>query len=141
VAIGGATAPRQELRRHRWHLRDALEVTRDPWTYQDYIRSSLAEFSIAKQAYVASNSGWFAERSASYLASGRPVVVEDTGFSTWLDTELGVLRFRDREQARQAIEDLVARYPQHCEEARQIAVDYFGSDRVLDDLLERALAR
>jgi len=141
LAIGGRTAPRGRLRESGWHLADALGITKDPWTYQQYIQASMAEFSVAKQAYVVSDSGWFSERSAAYLATGRPVVVQDTGFASWLESEAGVLRFGDFAQASSALHDLVARYDLHCEAARQIAERYFSSDRVLGELVERALER
>ena len=81
LAIGSEHAPRDELESHGWHLRDPLEVTKTPWSYQDYIRQSRGEFSVAKHGYVLSGSGWFSERSVGYLASGRPVITQDTGFS------------------------------------------------------------
>nr|MBA3483714.1 hypothetical protein [Pirellulales bacterium] len=77
LALGSVTAPRERLRDHGWHLVDPLAVTRDPWTYQSYIENSKAEFSVAKQGYVASRCGWFSERSACYMAAGKPVVVQD----------------------------------------------------------------
>jgi hypothetical protein len=93
LAVGSATAPREMLRAKGWVMSDALEATRDPWTYQRYIQGSRAEFGVAKQGYVVSRSGWFSERSAAYLASGRPVVVQETGFSDWLRTDGGVVPF------------------------------------------------
>ena len=69
-----------------WRLRDSRSPTRDPWTYQRLMRGSKAEFGVAKHGYVVSRSGWFSERSAGYLASGRPVLAQDTGFSEWLPT-------------------------------------------------------
>src|SRR5262249_4053715 len=94
LAVGSPSAPRGELRSRGWSLRNPLEAARDPWAFRDYIRQSKCEFSVAKHGYVVSRSGWFSERSASYLASGRPVVVQDTGFSDWLPTGRGVLAFR-----------------------------------------------
>jgi hypothetical protein len=139
LAIGGRTAPMGRLRENGWRLTDALEVTTDPWTYQDYIQASMAEFGVAKEAYVVSRSGWFSERSAAYLAMGRPVIVQDTGFASWLESDAGVLRFSDFAQAASAVNDLVVRYEDHCDAARQIAAQYFSADRVLCELIERAL--
>jgi len=141
LALGGKSAPRAPLQENGWHLEDALAVTKDPWRYQDYIRASMAEFSIAKEAYVVSGSGWFSERSAAYLAMGRPVVVQDTGFSTWLQCDAGVLRFSTPAEASSAIADLIARYESHCKQAREIAEQYFSADRVLRELVDRALVR
>src|SRR5918992_5494959 len=77
-----------------WELADPLEITRDPWTYQHYLRSSLAEFGVAKHGYVSTRCGWFSDRSSAYLASGRPVIVQDTGFSELIPCGEGLLAFR-----------------------------------------------
>ena len=107
--------------------------TRDAWSYQRYIQKSKAEFGIAKHGYVITRSGWFSERSANYLASGRPVLVQDTGFSSWLETGLGVVAFTTPDEALAGIEDISARYDVHCGAARDIAVAYFDSLRRLFD--------
>src|SRR4029077_20886809 len=99
LALGSASAPREDLRRHGWNLADPIEVSRDPWTYQAYIQESRAEFSVAKHGYVASRCGWFSERSRSYLASGRPAIVEETGIGEWLPTGRGLWAVADVESA------------------------------------------
>lgn len=137
LAIGSDSAPRAELSQNGWLLRNPLEISSDPWTYQAYIRNSKAEFSVAKQGYVASNSGWFSERSACYLASGRPVLVQQTGFSEWLRGEAGVIPFASPEQAIDGIRKINGRYDFHCRMARAIASDYFDSKKVLTSLIER----
>src|SRR5262249_31602723 len=91
LALGSAVAPRAELEAAGWRLRSPLGPTATPWSYRCYIRRSLAEFSVAKHGYVAAWTGWFSERSANYLASGRPVVCQDTGFSEILPTGEGLL--------------------------------------------------
>jgi hypothetical protein len=139
LAVGSPSAPRDRLRRHGWEVRNPLGPTRDPWTYQRYLQESRCEFSVAKHGYVVSRSGWFSERSACYLASGRPVVVQDTGFSDWLPTGAGVLAFTTPEEAVAAIEDVNRRYDFHCRAAREIAEEYFDAARVLPRLLELAL--
>lgn len=136
LAIGSANAPKAELEAHGWLLRDPLEVTRDPWTYQQFIRESRAEFSAAKHGYVISRSGWFSERSACYLASGRPVVVEDTGFGSLIPTGQGLFAFSDAEGAADAIQTVIADYSSHCSAARGLAEACFDSDTVLGELLE-----
>ncbi len=136
LAVGSASAPRDTLVQHGWRLRDPLEVTRDPWTYQDYIAGSYAEFSVAKAGYVTSQSGWFSERSAAYLASGRPVVVQETGFSRWLSAPGGVLPFSTPEHALAQLSELEARYPFHCRMAREVAASHFASDAVLSRLVD-----
>jgi hypothetical protein len=139
LALGGANAPRERLEKLGWRLRDPLVVTRDPWTYQRYIQESKAEFSVAKHGYAVARSGWFSERSAAYLASGRPVVVQDTGFTDWMRTDGGVIAFGNPEEALRGIEDVDRRYELHCREARAVAERYFDSSKVLPLLIERAL--
>jgi hypothetical protein len=140
VAMGGEWEPRELLRQHGWSVRDFLEPSRDPWTYQQYIAGSKAEFSVAKHGYVQSRTGWFSERSAAYLASGRPTLVHDTGFSDWLDPGEGILAFDTPEAAAAGVEEICARYEHHCRAAREVAETYFDSRTVLTDLVERTLS-
>lgn len=139
LAVGSASAPRRDLRRLGWSVRDPRRPTRDPWAYQRYIRRSKAEFGVAKHGYVASRSGWFSERSAAYLASGRPVVVEDAGFTTWLPAGSGVLAFATPEEALAGIEAVTRDYAAHGRAAREIAAGYFDARVVLDALVGAAL--
>jgi hypothetical protein len=131
--------PDGELRRLGWRLRDPRVVTRDPFTYRRYIGTSDAEFSLAKEGYVVSRSGWFSERSAAYLASGKPVVAQDTGFSTWLPSGFGLIAFGNLDEARAGIESISADYNVHRHAARDIAAEYFDGRRVLTSLLDRAM--
>jgi hypothetical protein len=140
LALGSASAPRDQLRERGWFLRDPLEVTRDPWTYQEYIRGSKAEFGVAKHGYVAGRTGWFSERSACYLASGRPVLVQDTGFTSWLSVPGGVLAFRTPEEAAKGAEEIARRYAFHARAARAVAAEYFDAAKVIPRLIEDALA-
>ena len=140
LAVGGPTAPHSLLASKAWSTRDPLEVACDPWLYRQYIQRAKAEFTVAKHGYVVSWTGWFSERSAAYLASGRPVVTQETGFSEWLDARGGVIPFTTLEEAIAAIEDLDSRYEEHCQRAREIAVDYFDSRKVLPFLIERAMS-
>ncbi len=139
LAVGSPMVPRALLCSKGWALRDPREPTRDPWTYQGYIQQSKAEFSVAKHGYVVSRSGWFSERSASYLASGRPVLIQETGFSDWLQTGAGVISFNTPEEALAGIEEINSRYEFHCQAARAIAQEYFDSRQVLLRLLEDAI--
>jgi len=138
LAVGSPSAPRPLLRSKGWVVRDPLEPTRDPWTYQRYIQQSKAEFSIAKHGYVVSRSGWFSERSAAYLASGRPVLLQDTGFSDWLPTGAGVIPFSTPEEALAGIQEISSRYEFHCRAARAIVEAYFDARKVLPRLIECA---
>jgi hypothetical protein len=139
IALGSEGAPRQELSEQGWRLRNPLEVTRDPWTYQEYIRHSRGEFSVAKHGYVVSNSGWFSERSACYLASGRPVVVQDTGFTRWLSGGTGLIPFSTPDEALIGLENINVNYRQHSEAARSLAETYFDASIVLSSLIDRAM--
>jgi hypothetical protein len=139
LAVGGEAAPRALLRARNWSVRDPFEVTSDPWAYQQYVQSSKAEFTVAKQGYVVSRSGWFSERSAAYLASGRPVVTQETGFSDWMECGSGVISFASADEALAAIDGVDAHYTTHCQTARDMAVAYFDSRKVLSELIERAM--
>jgi hypothetical protein len=136
IALGSKGDPRERLAALGWTVLDPREPSKDPWSYQDFIRDSKGEFSVAKHGYVVSQSGWFSERSAAYLASGRPVVIQDTGFTRWLRPEGGVLPFSNREEALQRLEELRGSYEQHCEAARAIAEEYFDASDVLSRLLD-----
>jgi hypothetical protein len=138
VAVGGASAPREELRRNGWIVRDPMEPSRDPWVYQGFLQEAKAEFTVAKNGYVATASGWFSDRSAEFLACGRPVVTQETGFSQWLPTGAGLFAFRNPDEAAAAIECVCTDYERHCRDAREIAAEYFDARRVLPSLLERA---
>jgi hypothetical protein len=122
-----------------WRVTDPRKVTRDPYAYQQYIISSRAEFSVAKHGYVVTRCGWFSERSAAYLASARPVLVQETGFSDWLDTGSGVIAFKTPEEALRGVEEINRRYDFHCQAAREIAHEYFDACKVLPSVIERAM--
>jgi hypothetical protein len=136
LAIGSATAPREKLLQAGWYLADPLVVTKSPESYKQYINASKGEWSIAKQGYVNSHSGWFSERSACYLASGRPVIVQDTGFSKFIKTGEGLFGFSSPEEVIDSLEEVNGNYKKHCLAARSIAEEYFRYDKVLGCLLE-----
>lgn len=136
LAMGSASAPRDQLSTMGWQILDPLGVSRTPDDYQTFIQNSKGEWSIAKAGYVLSQSAWFSERSAGYLASGRPVIVQDTGFSKFLDTGMGVLAFNNIEEALTALDEVNVAYDQHCRAAREIAANYFEASKVLNQLLE-----
>lgn len=120
-----------------WNVVDAKTTCGDVDSYRNYIQCSKAEWSVAKSAYVQGLCGWFSERSACYLASGRPVVVQDTGFSKVLPVGNGLFAFSTIEQAAAAIETIEANYSREAEAARAIAEEYLVSDRVLTQLVEK----
>lgn len=123
------------LRRHGWRLVDPFRAAGDPFRYRWFIQRSKAEIGIAKSGYVVSRCGWFSDRSACYLASGRPVVAQETGFSAGLPTGEGVLAFDTLDDAAAAIESVRSDYPRHSRAAREIAATYLDSSRVLRGLL------
>jgi hypothetical protein len=139
IALGSPSAPRQKFKDNGWLLKDPFAVAGDPWRYQQYIKYSKAEFSIAKHGYVSAKTGWFSERSAAYLASGRPVVVQDTGFSDLMETGKGILSFETSEEALEAIESVNKNYKENCRVARILAEEYFNSRIVLNDLINKSI--
>jgi hypothetical protein len=140
LAVKPPDAVKVRLSNGGWQVVDPVQITRDTQTYQAYLRNSRAEFSVAKHGYVVTRCGWFSERSAGYLASGRPVLVQDTGFVDWLETGSGVIPYSNIEEACHGIADINERYSAHCRAAREIAETYFDARRVLSDLLERSMA-
>ena len=118
-----------------WDVRDALEISRDPDRYRDYIRQARGEFTIAKDQNVVLKSGWFSDRTATFLAAGRPAVVEDTGFGEYLPVGEGLFPFTDREGACQALRQVEADPERAGAAARAIAEEHFDSDKVLTGLL------
>ncbi len=142
LALAGANSEtRGRLSEEGWTVRNAFEISRDLPLYQHYIACSRGEFSAAKHGYVKTRSGWFSDRSVCYLASGRPVILQDSGFSDWLQTGRGVLAFTSLEEAIQCIEQVNADYPAHCRAAKEIAEDTFSYEKVLPRLLEIGMGR
>jgi hypothetical protein len=137
IAVGGSDVPRERWKELGWSVVDSHAVSQTPQRYRDYIQASRGEFSVAKNVYVATRSGWFSCRSVCYLAAGRPVVVQNTGFSTVLPTGKGILAFSSLEEAVRGIEDVEADYATHQRAARELARTHFDSASVLTDMLDR----
>ena len=135
VAVSGKNVPAELLREFGWRVRDAHAVTLSFDTFRDYIVESQGEFGVCKNVFVATNSGWFSDRSAAYLASGRPVVLQDTGFSSHLPCGCGLFAVRSVEEAAAALEDIRTDYARHVETAREIACEYLDARKVLGDFL------
>jgi len=123
---------------HGWLHRGALELSADPGRYRDFIRGSRAEFTVARDQYVRPRTGWFSDRSACYLASGRPVITQDTGFGRVLPTGSGLFAFTTEDDVLAAVDSIERDPAGHCRAAREIAHDYFDAERVLQSLMERA---
>jgi hypothetical protein len=134
-----ARTPRDLLAHAGWRVVDAHLTGGDLDRYREYIQSSKAEWSVAKNAYVQGRPGWFSERSACYLASGRPVVVQDTGLAGVLPIGQGILTFRTLEEAAAALREVEGDYARHARAAREIAEQCFESDRVLTRLVDEAI--
>lgn len=125
------------LRANRWQLVDPIEAAATPERYRRFIQASKAEFGLAKQGYSVSRCGWFSDRSACYLASGRPVIAQETGFSRLIPTGEGLFAFETAEDVLAGIDAMRRDYPAQCRAARRLAERYFDSDQVLTRLLER----
>ena len=124
------------LERRGWLVRDALALSREPGPYRSYIGASRGEFTVAKDQNVRLRTGWFSDRSATYLAAGRPVITQDTGFGSVLPTGAGLFAFSDVGDVAAALEAIDADYGAQAAAARDVAREYFGHDVVLGRLLD-----
>jgi hypothetical protein len=127
------------LRGHGWRLVDPRAVAATPARFRGYVQSSAGEFSAAQGVYVETRSGWFSDRTTRYLASGKPALVQDTGFGRVLPVGEGLLAFRTLDDAVAGARALDADYERHARAARQLAEECFDSDAVLTRLLADAL--
>jgi hypothetical protein len=134
----GDDRDRHALEQSGWTLVDPRTVVPGPLEFRDYVQGSGAEFSVAQGIYVETNSGWFSDRTVRYLASGRPVVVQDTGFSGNLPCGDGLLPFSDLDEAVARVQEVAADYEHHRARARAVAESHFDSDIVLARFLEEA---
>jgi hypothetical protein len=137
LAIAGKP-PTEQLAEHGWGLTDAVQATIDAEVYRRFIQSSKAELGFAKAMYVETRSGWFSDRTQGYLASGRPALVRETGFSDVLPVGEGLLAFEDADGILEGIERIAADYELHCHRARDLAQEHFAAEGVLRSLLETA---
>ena len=126
------------LNRHGWGQRNSIEISRDPDGYRNYIRQARGEFTVARDQYTRPNTGWFSDRSACYLAAGRPVITQETGFSKFLPTGKGLFAFRTMEDILKAVDAIESDYEGHCRAAREIAAEFFAAEKVVGRLTERA---
>jgi hypothetical protein len=135
----GSAGPADLARLHRsgWRTRPATDLN-DPEAYRAYIKQSRGEFTVAKDQYVAPRSGWFSDRSVCYLAAGRPVVTQDTGFGKFIPTGTGLFAYSTADEALAAIEAVAVDYERHSTAALEIAREYFEGERVLRRLLSSA---
>jgi hypothetical protein len=131
---------RQLMQDHGWHIRNSGEVAGTPERYRSYIQQSRGEFSCAKASCMKWQNAWISDRTLCYLASGRPVVVQDTGPSAILPNGLGMFRFSTIEEAVQALAAVNEDYPRQRRAARELAESYFDGRHILAGLLDEALS-
>jgi hypothetical protein len=129
---------RKKFERNGWRFLSPLQLSVDYWLYRDYIRRSKGEFSVAKDQYVRLNTGWFSDRSVCYLAAGRPVIIQETGFSEYYGNEGGLFAFSSQKEIVEAVKMINADYAKHSRAARALARDEFEAEKVLKSLLDRA---
>jgi hypothetical protein len=127
----------ERLAANGWTLVDPLAAAGDPCRYREFVQRSAAELMVAKNLYVDTRNGWFSDRSACYLASGRPVLAQDTGLEGLLPLGEGLLVFSTLEEAAAGVDEIEADYARHSRAAREIAVEHFAADRVLPKLLRQ----
>lgn len=135
LAVAGVRTPRERLQANGWKLADPRAATATIEAYLEYIRASAGEFSVCKNVFVATRSGWFSDRSALYLSRGRPVVMQDTGFSEHLPTGAGLFAVSSVEEAAEAIERIASDYDAHARAALRIAREHLDTAVVLRRLL------
>ena len=140
LAVNAPPPTLDELRARGWRVRDAFVVSRNIGAYRDYLASAAGEFSVAKSTYVRTRSGWFSDRTECFLALGRPAIVQETGWSAHVPAGEGLFAFRDADEARDAIEHLLADPRRHARAATELARAHFAHDVVLPPLVERAVS-
>lgn len=128
--------PAEKLRQLGWDLVEPQEVVPDHHTYRRFLKNSYGEWSVAKHGYVTALTGWFSCRSACYLALGRPVVVQETGWTQHLPSGLGALAFRTPAEAAEGIRCISSDYSRHSRAARKLAEEFFDAKKVCGGLLK-----
>jgi hypothetical protein len=135
IAVSGSNVPREELRNHGWRVLNADDVSISLNSYQEYLRASTGEFAVAKHVFVATRSGWFGHQQGYYMAGGRPVVLDETGFSAHLPVGCGLFAVKNVEEAAEAISEITADFNRHSRRAREIATEFLDAPRVLASFL------
>lgn len=135
IAVAGPDVPADLLRAKGWRVRSAHALTMSVESFRGYLRASRGEFSVCKNVFVATRSGWFSDRSAAYLASGRPVVVQETGFSAHLPCGEGLFAVETVDEAAAALDEVAGNYARHSRAAREIAQEHLAATKVLGRFL------
>ena len=128
----------RRLRGHGWRQIPSLDISRDIDRYRDYIQQSRGEFTVARDQYVRPRTGWFSDRSACYLAAGRPVITQETGFSRFFPTGKGLFGFQTMDDILKAVDAIQSDYEGNCRAARELAAEYFAAEKVVGSLMQRA---
>jgi hypothetical protein len=126
------------LNSHSWQQKDSIGISADVDRYRQYIQESRGEFTVARDQYTRPNTGWFSDRTACYLAAGRPVITQETGFSKFLPSGKGLHGFKNMEEILHAVDAIETDYAGNCEAARAIASEYFEAEKVVGSMMERA---
>jgi hypothetical protein len=138
LAVGVDGEVRQQLEKCRWRLTDPVSISSDLSRYRDFIIHSRGEFTVAKDQNIRLRSGWFSDRTACYLAAGRPAINQDTGFGSYLPTGKGLFSFQTMEDILAAVDEIESDYAGNCRAARDIAEEYFAAEKVVGSLMKRA---
>src|SRR5262245_24547461 len=138
LAAGVDEDVKRSLREHGWRQTHSVEISKDIDRYRGYIQSSRGEFTVARDQYVRPCTGWFSDRSACYLAAGRPVITQETGFSKVLPSGKGLFGFTTMEDVLAAVDAIESDYEGNRRAAREIAAEYFAAEKVVGSLMERA---
>ena len=138
LAVGRDEKVQRILRDNGWGWTDSIEVSRDLERYRNYILHSRGEFTVAKDQNIRLRSGWFSDRSTCYLAAGRPVINQETGFSNCLPTGRGLFTFETMEDILRAVDTIESDYEGNSRAAREIAEEYFAAEKVLGKLMGQA---
>jgi hypothetical protein len=137
LATDADAKARALLEGHGFRVAEGVKVSATVDTYRDYIRCSRAEFTVAREQYVRPRTGWFSDRSACYLAAGRPVITQETQFSKYLPSGRGLFGFETLDGVLAAVDAIESDYEAHSRAAVEIAREYFAADRVLASMMER----
>ena len=138
LAVGADKKTEKLLHKNNWRTTDPITLSGDMKTYHDFIVKSRGEFTVAKDQNIRLRSGWFSDRSACYLAAGRPVINQDTAFGSYLPTGKGLFAFQTMEDILAAVDEIESDYEGNCRAARDIAAEYFAAEKVLGSLMKRA---
>lgn len=126
------------LESNGWRQTSSIEMSRDAERYRGYIQQSRGEFTVARDQYVRPNTGWFSDRTACYLAAGRPVITQETGFGKFLPNGKGLFGFKTMDDILRAVDAIETDYEGNCQAAREIAGEYFAAEKVVGSLMQRA---